>query len=63
MSSEPSGQTVYAGPGRAALLCPGLYQYLKGEKLEGVVMFVLAAVSATASPAARIEARVVASPR
>ena len=39
-----------AGDGRisrAALLCPGLYQCLKGEQLEGLVFFLLAAVSAT----------------
>lgn len=34
--------------GRVTLLCPGLYQILKGEKLEGIVFFIIAVCSATA---------------
>ena len=33
---------------RLVLICPGLHQYLKGERIEGMVLFVLAMISATA---------------
>lgn len=32
-------------PTPAALLCPGFYQYLKGEKIEGLIFFVIAVIS------------------
>lgn len=35
-------------PSRLNLLCPGLYQCCKGEKVEGMILFVLAVASAAA---------------
>ena len=36
-----------AHPTRVALLCPGLYHYLKGERREGSIFFALAAICLT----------------
>jgi len=44
-TSRKAGDTKTS---RAALLCPGFYQYVKGERLEGMVFFLLAVLSVTA---------------
>ena len=46
MTANARSGAVRQKPSRWSLLCPGLYQYLKGEQLEGVTFFIIAMTAA-----------------